>query len=195
MIANLTALAIRLFTGVRQMQSDDLKLPRKVFFARHQSHFDTLIIWAALPQGERQKLRPVAALDYWGKTRLRRWFACSVLRALLIDRNPKCSRTEHPLAPMRKALDAGDSLLIFPEGKRETAVNVGDFKSGIYHLARHQERINFLPVHLENLGRILPRGEMLPLPVIARLELHPALSLRDHETRISFLTRCREAAL
>jgi len=195
MIASIFATFIRLFTGVRLMHSSDLELSRKVFFSRHQSHFDTLIIWASLPAGHRKKLRPVAALDYWGATPLRKWFACSVLRSILIDRKARCSKTHHPLAPLREALDAGDSLLIFPEGTRSSQGEAGDFKSGLFHLTQRQEPINFLPLHLENLGRILPKGEFLPLPLMARLELRPALSLTEGEKRESFLTRCRDAAL
>ena len=187
-LSGAVALGVRLFTGVRKARLEVGERGR-VYFARHRSHLDTLVIWAALPTAERRNLRPVAALDYWGKTRPRRWFATQVLDAILVDREPKLGRGEHPLAEMDRALEAGSSLLIFPEGQRAP----GRFKSGIYHLMRRFPQVELIPVHLENLGRILPKGEFLPLPLIARAEFGTAIYYREEEGKVSFLERCEQA--
>lgn len=176
------------------MQTANLDLPRKIFFARHQSHFDTLTIWAALPLKHRRCLRPVAALDYWGTTALRRWFATRVMNAILIDRNARPTRGKHPLTPLLNALDAGYSILIFPEGTRVSNQYPSAFKSGIYHLARKVPLTHCLPLQLDNLGRILPKGEILPLPIIARLELMSPITLKEGESKAEFLARCADAA-
>jgi len=191
MISVVVATIIRLFTGVRMVDFELLHQDRKVFYSRHTSHFDFLTIWAALPLEHRTKLRPVAARDYWGKTPLRRWFSGHILNAILIDRKPARSNG-HPLDPLLEAIDAGFSLLIFPEGTR-VAKGVEKFKPGIFHLAQKRREILFIPVRLENLGRILPKGEFLPIPIIARLEIAEPIQIEPSESKDGFLKRASSA--
>lgn len=192
MIAAILATMIRVFTGVRVLDSEILQLQHKVFYSAHSSHFDFLTIWASLPSEYRQNLRPVAAKDYWGKTKLRRFFSQRIIRAILIDRSPQNLRNTDPITPLTEALKEGDSLLLFPEGTRgNNGDDIAEFKSGIYRLAIQNPSAHFIPVKLENLGRILPKGEFLPLPIIARIEIFPAITIRDSETKKDFLTRTR----
>ena len=187
MIASIAAAAIRLFTGVRAF--GDSPGRGCIYYARHKSHLDTLVIWAALPQKDRKQLRPVAARDYWDKTFLRRWLSRRVLKAILLDRKPCAGCKSHPLRELADAVESGDSLLIFPEGTRSPQGDDRPFKSGIYHLAKMLPDSSFIPVSLENLGRILPKGEFLPLPLIARCSIGEALTLRADETKPAFLQR------
>jgi 1-acyl-sn-glycerol-3-phosphate acyltransferase len=101
----------------------------------------------------------------------------------------------NPLALMVAALDAGDSLIVFPEGTRSPDGRLQDFKPGIYHLARARPAVPLVPLHLDNLNRILPKGELLPVPFIARLAFGPALHLAPEEDKVAFLVRAREAIL
>jgi 1-acyl-sn-glycerol-3-phosphate acyltransferase len=96
---------------------------------------------------------------------------------------------------MVAALDAGDSLIVFPEGTRSPDGRLQDFKPGIYHLARARPAVPLVPLHLDNLNRILPKGELLPVPFIARLACGPALHLAPEEDKVAFLARTREAIL
>lgn len=184
---------VRLFVGVRPIVREELPKGPFVLFANHASHFDTLILWAALDGDLRDRFRPVAARDYWGKTAAHRWVAEVVLRALLIARAKK-DRTEDPIAQMTGALDEGDSLLLFPEGTRSVDGRIAPFKAGLHALALARPAVPLVPVYLQNPGRILPKGEILPVPFLCAVRVGEPLSLPT-EDRAHFLEGARAAVI
>ena len=88
---------------------------RRVYFANHTSNADFILLWAAIPAQYRHHTRPVAAADYWLKTKFRTFIGRDVVRGVLIDRNPD-TRTQDPVIQMAEATDAGASLIIFSRG-------------------------------------------------------------------------------
>ncbi|RYG86108.1 1-acyl-sn-glycerol-3-phosphate acyltransferase [bacterium] len=196
------ALLVRAITGIhaRWIGVDpvepDGRLPQRVYFANHASNLDAPVIWSSLPRPLRKKTRPIAARDYWSRGVIRRYLALKVLNAVLIER-VKVTKSSHPLVPMEQALDAGDSLIIFPEGTRLTDENAepGVFKPGLYHLARKYPGVQFVPVYLENLSRILPKGELILVPLLAAARFGAPVKLEAGESRQAFLDRARAAML
>lgn len=186
-------LLARLITGCRGrwLAPPPVGVPA-VFFGNHTSHLDALAIWAALPGPIRRRCRPVAARDYWEATPLRRWLAERVLHALLIERH-NVTRQNNPLPPMISALETGDSLILFPEGHRNEEAETGAFRSGLFHLARRRPDVPLYPVWLENLNRILPRGEYLFVPLIGSVIIGPPIHLESGENREVFLDRAKNA--
>ena len=191
--SDLLAAAIRLGCGVRLLPDEALPTAPCVFFANHSSHLDFATIWAALPQAQRARVRPVAGRDYWEKTPARRWLAGRVFRAVLIERQ-KVTVATNPLAPMVAALDAGASLIVFPEGTRSPDGKLQPFKSGLHHLVRARPTTPLVPVLLDNLNRILPKGDILPVPLVATLSVGAPLAFNPAESKSEFLARA-EAAL
>ncbi len=192
-----TALAglVRLATGVRPVPEGLLPRERPVvFFANHGSHLDAPLIWAALPADWRAVTRPVAARDYWEEGAVRRFVSRRLLRAVLIERR-KISARNNPLAPLREALGRGESLILFPEGTRSPDGTVGAFRSGLHHLVRDRPEVPLVPVFLDNLSRILPKGELLPVPFIANLFVGAAIRMRPDEPKDAFLERARAAVV
>lgn len=163
-----------------------------VFFGNHTSHLDALAIWSALPRAIRLRCRPVAARDYWERSALRRWVARRALRALLIERQ-RVGRHNNPLPHLVEVLDKGEALILFPEGGRRDEQQTGEFRSGLYHLARKRPAVPLYPVLLENLNRILPRGEHLIVPLIGSVLIGKPLFLAEGERKEDFLARAREA--
>jgi 1-acyl-sn-glycerol-3-phosphate acyltransferase len=96
---------------------------------------------------------------------------------------------------MCKALRAGDSLIIFPEGGRSPGGEIGDFKPGLHHLAREVPEAELVPVFIENLSRVLPKGEVLPVPVLCSVHFGAPVRLEAGETKQDFLQRARAAVL
>lgn len=185
---------VRLFVGVRALSPAELPPPPFVLFANHASHFDTLVLWAALDAERRAMLRPVAAADYWGKTRLHRWVAEQVLGALLIARKRE-DRTDDPVASMLTVLDAGKAILIFPEGTRSLDGRIAPFKAGLFQLATQRPQVPLVPVYLQNPGRILPKGEILPVPFLCSIRVGEPLSRESEETKDAFVARARQAVI
>ena len=168
---------------------------QRIYFANHSSNGDFVLIWTVLPAALRNRTRPVAALDYWLKSPLRSFIGREVFNAVLIDRRPE-ARTEDPVTQMAQALDEGSSLILFPEGGR----NSGDspllpFKSGLYHLARQRPNVDLVPVWISNLNHVMPKGKVIPVPLICTLTFGAPLQLDANETKEAFLARTSAALL
>jgi 1-acyl-sn-glycerol-3-phosphate acyltransferase len=185
----------RLVTGVRgEWRGCGPDARRRVYFANHRSHGDFVLIWTVLPAPLRRITRPVAGADYWLKGRLRRFFGERVFHAVLIDRNPQ-TRDADPIAIMAAALDK-NSLILFPEGTRNTSeANLLPFKSGLYHLAKARPDVEFVPVWIENLNRVMPKGEIVPIPLLCSVTLGAPVALGADEEKAAFLERSRNALL
>lgn len=167
-------------------------LSQRIYFANHGSHLDTIVLWTALPEGLRRRTSPVAAADYWGATRLRRFVALDVLNCVLIDR---LRGEADPLAPVRDALREGRSLILFPEGTRGDDTMPGPFKSGLYNLAENFPNVELVPVFLDNLSRAFPKGAYLPAPISCTARFGAPIRLQAGERRADFLERARGAVI
>jgi 1-acyl-sn-glycerol-3-phosphate acyltransferase len=188
---------------------------QRVYFANHTSHLDFAVLWSVLPRELRSLVRPVAAKDYWSSG-FRKELAVNVFHAVLIERRarqtkdksaehdsaqqPAAERSpvehsliEHAMDDLLQALGEKNSLIIFPEGTRGTGEVIAPFKSGIYHLWRHRPDVEFVPVYLANLNRVLPKGEFLPIPIISRVIFGPPLQLEAHESKESFIRKAHQA--
>ena len=200
----------RLVTGVRaEGRGCPRDTRRRVYFANHRSHADFVLLWTVLPAPLRRLTRPVAGADYWRAPGLRRFISERVFRAMLIDRNPvppiptgeerasgAAARETDAVAVMAAALDRNDSLILFPEGTR----NVGDdlllpFRSGLYHLAKARPDVELVPVWIDNLHRVMPKGEFVPIPLLCTVTLGVPIVLGAGEDKTAFLDRSRKALL
>ena len=167
------------------------KSAQSIYFTNHSSHLDTLVLWTALPAEIRAKTRPVAAKDYWGNGSIKRFIALKVLNCVLIDRE----HLRDPLAPLLVALAAGDSLIIFPEGTRRAQAEPSDFKGGLYHLAEAFPNVKLIPVYLDTLHRSMPKGSLLPVPLICTVRFGDVIHLQQNEPKKVFLNRARDAVI
>ncbi len=193
MTSGMVAQGVRLLTGASLQQHLPMPNGVRIYLANHTSHLDFIVIWAVLPAALRCRARPVAAADYWSKGAIRRSLASRLFRAVLVERE-SVSRENNPLNKMRDVLAGGEDLILFPEGTRSSDGAMRAFKPGIFHLVRRFPQVELIPVHLENLNRILPKGEILPVPVLGNVNFGPPLApLADGETKTEFLERAREA--
>lgn len=186
----------RLLTGVRgDWQGCAPEVRQRVYFANHRSHADFVLIWTVLPAALRQVTRPVAAADYWLTGRLRTFMGQRVFKAVLIDRNPLTRRAD-AVATMTEALDQKCSLILFPEGTRNTSEEpLLPFKSGLYHLAKSRPDVQLVPVWIENLNRVMPKGEFVPIPLLCTVTVGAPMLIGPDEDKAAFLDRSRYALL
>lgn len=201
MIATALAAVSRLISGAAvQWYCDPTADVQRIYFGNHSSHLDFIVIWSALPARLRRFARPVAGRDYWEQGAVRRYLASQVFHAVLIERGNAGSDTALTAARasiQRMAEEMGDrnSLIVFPEGTRSLNGEVGKFKSGLYHLSRLRPDAELIPVHLENLNRILPKGESLPVPMLSRVVFGQRLHTRIDEDKDEFLEKARAALI
>ena len=202
-VANLLAGIARGISGVQvQWAGCELDERQRVYFANHTSHLDFVVLWSALPSDIRAVTRPIAAKDYWDETPLRRYLAEKVFHAVLLERgslakakNPDEAHFvgRHLIEDMAAALGDRNSLILFPEGTRGTGEKIAPFRSGLYHLALRRPDVELVPAYLENLNRILPKGEFLPVPMLSLLTFGKPIQVAPGEAKDAFLERAREA--
>ncbi|MFS8113601.1 lysophospholipid acyltransferase family protein [Rhizobium jaguaris] len=195
-VAAAIVLFARAITAVRAIWAESgVPSERCVYFANHSSNGDFILIWAVLPPRLRQRTRPVAGADYWLKSRLKSFIGRDVFNAVLIERVRE-ARTEDPVEQMAAAIDAGCSLILFPEGTRNlTEAPLQPFKSGLFHLAKMRPDIDLVPVWINNLNRVMPKGEFVPIPLICTVTFGNALRIGADEEKADFLVRAQAALL
>ena len=169
------------------------KAEQRIYFANHQSHADLVLIWAALPSELRSITRPIAARDYWTASAFKRWITTAVFNAVYVERERKGD--EDPLQPLIDALDSGDSLIIFPEGTRGHGEEPQPFRSGLYNLAKCFPDVVLVPAWIHNVQRVIPKGEVIPVPVLCSVTFGEPLKLGPGEERADFLRRARDTVV
>jgi len=200
MIAAALAAASSLVTGTTVVwHCDPYSGAQRIYFGNHSSHLDFIVIWSALPDGARRLVRPVAGADYWERGPVRRHLSRRVFRAVLIRRAPGgsggCGAARASVERMAAALGDTHSLIVFPEGTRSVDGELGAFRSGLFHLSRLRPDVELIPACLETLNRILPKGEVLPVPMLTRVVFGPPLARIADEGKHEFLARAREALI
>jgi 1-acyl-sn-glycerol-3-phosphate acyltransferase len=167
----------------------------RVYFANHVSHGDFILLWASLPFKQRRLTSPVAGEEYWLANPLRSYIIRQVFQAVLVKRNDTSHSTD-PIADMTDAVHTGRSLILFPEGTRNTGdSSLLPFKSGIYHLACSIPEVEFIPVWISNLNRVMPKGRLLPLPLLSTVTFGRPIYILPNESKLDFIARCQSALL
>ncbi len=197
-LAEITGLVLafiaRLITGAQgHWLGCPPKAEQRIYFANHQSHLDWVLIWAALPRDLRVRTRPIAAKDYWTSTPFKKWLTTEVFNAVYVNRQR--TDDQDPLEPLIEALNKGDSLVIFPEGTRSNKGEPMPFKSGLFHLARQFPGVQLIPAWIDNVQRVMPKGEVVPVPVLCSVTFGAPIVLAESEDKAAFLDRARAAVL
>ena len=187
--------AARLLSGATVRWVGCTPEPRqRVYFGNHTSHLDAVLVWAALPTQIRLRTRPLGARDYWGTENPLRRLITRLSGAVLIARdNASVAARQEQIETILESMGERWSLIVFPEGTRGAGPEIAPFKSGLYHLSLRKPALELVPVYLDNVYRILPKGELLPVPIACCVTFGPPLALRADEPKEAFLERAREA--
>ena len=198
-LAELTGLFLanlaRLITGAQgHWKGCPPTAEQRIYFANHQSHFDWVLIWASLPRELRVRTRPIAARDYWTGSKFKTWLTSAVFNAVYVSRT-RATPYEDPLEPLVEALEQGDSLVIFPEGTRSNKGEPQAFKAGLFHLAEQFPQVQLIPTWIDNVQRVMPKGEVVPVPILCTVTFGAPLAPQEGEDKRAFLERARAAVM
>ncbi len=190
---NVIRLLVRFLTAVRaDWKGIEPVQKQRVYFANHTSNGDMPMIWSVLPPALRRETRPVAAADYWLKNKLRAFAGGEVFKAVLIDRRREVN--DDPMAKILAAMEDGASLIIFPEGNRNmTEDPLLPFKAGLYNMGKARPDVDLVPTWVANLNEIMPKGEIIPLPLICTVTFGAPIHVHEDESMDDFLQRAADA--
>ena len=157
---------LKLFVGVKFQNAHFLiKEKQFIIVANHNSHLDTLTILASLPSKIISRVRPVAAQDHFGNTKLKQKLSNYFINTLLIQRKRDKENLENdPIHRMIKALDNGYSLILFPEGTRGTPEVQKPLKPGIGYVLSERPLVKYVPAFLKGMGKAMPKNDNLIVP-------------------------------
>ncbi len=195
-IAFLTRRGARLLTGARSLWVGCKPvMKQRIYYANHNSHIDFILLWSSLPTDLRRKTRPVAASDYWLKDGFRRFLIQDTFTGVTIQRNRE--QNQDPLEPIKTVLAQGDSIIFFPEGTRNLNddVELLEFKSGLFHLKNQFPDVEIVPVWISNLKRVMPKGALIPLPLLSTVIFGKPLEAHNEHSKTEFLNYAQEELL
>ncbi|QIO09149.1 lysophospholipid acyltransferase family protein [Acinetobacter lanii] len=196
LIAFLTRRSARLLTGARSVWLGcEPERKQRIYYANHNSHIDFILLWSSLPTDIRRMTRPIAASDYWMKDAFRRFLIQDTFSGVTINRNR--SDQNDPLQPVKEVLADGYSIIFFPEGTRnlEDDIDLLNFKSGLYHLSQQFPHVELIPVWISNLKRVMPKGSIVPLPLLSTVIFGTPLNLNAHDNKTEFLHYAQQELL
>ena len=193
LIAFLTRRSARLLTGARSLWIGcKPEQKQRIYYANHNSHIDFILLWSSLPPEIRRQTRPIAASDYWMKDGFRRFLIQDTFSGVTINRNRE--NGEDPLKPVKDVLAEGYSIIFFPEGTRnlEDDIQLLAFKSGLFHLSQQFPYVEVVPVWISNFKRVMPKGALVPLPLLSTVIFGKPLDLSQHHEKIDFLNYAQQ---
>jgi 1-acyl-sn-glycerol-3-phosphate acyltransferase len=160
-----------LFIGLRVRGKEHLPARGPfVLIANHSSHLDTISLLSLFPLTRLRNVRPVAAADYFERNRFVSVLTKTLFNILPIAR-ANITPGNNPLRKMRETIEAGQSLILFPEGTRGSSEEMAPFRAGVAHLLEKARGVPVVPAYLVNMGRSLPKGEFIPVPFFCEIRL------------------------
>ena len=161
-----------------------------IYAANHQSHMDAPVILAALPAHRRYDVATAASKEFFAahfhpeRHTLRQRLTNSLnyyLASLMFNIFPLPQRETGARSAIRylgALLEAGASVLIFPEGRRTDTGEIGRFQPGIGMLAARLQ-VPVVPVRLEGVDRVLHKSWRMAVPGRVRVAFGAPLLLGD----------------
>jgi 1-acyl-sn-glycerol-3-phosphate acyltransferase len=178
---------VTLFIGLRTRGLENI--PKKgpfVLVANHSSHLDTVCLLSLFPVRRLREIRPVAAADYFERNKLTSAVSRTLFNILPIPRKD-FTEQNHPVVRMRKAIEEGYSLIVFPEGTRGSGGELGKFRTGVARAVEGDRAVPVLPAYLVNMGRSLPKGEWFPIPFFCEVRIGAPMFLegKDYQEKVA----------
>ena len=164
---------VLLLFGVNVFGRENIfRLDRYIIVANHNSHLDILLLFYLLPLKQIRRTHPVAAIEYFSKSKIIFRVVTYLFDPVWIKRNSPQYFTEF-MAVVKSKLDGGHNLIIFPEGSRGLPGEVQHFKTGIGRISEQYRNIPIVPVFLSGTERSLPKRYSIPVPIWNNIIIGP----------------------
>ena len=137
-----------------------------IIISNHNSHLDTIVLMTLFSTRNMLKISPVAAADYFLKNKLLAWFSLNILNIIPLNRKVQKTAQKTFYEELDSRLKDNSIVIFYPEGSRGEPDKMAEFKSGIAHIAKLHPEVPIIPVYMEGLGMVLPKGEAIFVPAI-----------------------------
>lgn len=144
--------------------------------ANHNSHIDIMILFRLFNISRVNKVKTIAAKGYFSKG-LKGCIAKILFNSVLVDRNSSARKTFEIL---KRELENGYSLIIFPEGTRGQPGVMNEFKLGIGRISIDYPNIPIYPVYLSGAEKSLPKGTHIPIPFNINMKVLEPIYGKDY---------------
>ena len=172
---------LKIFIGLSYINNKSLKNKKQfILIANHNSHMDTMAIMSAIPSKYIHKVHPIAAVDFFGGSTVKKLLMRYLVNATLIKRDRNDPNND-PIDSMDKMVKKSRSLILYPEGSRGTAGVMTNFKKGLAYLIQRNQDVNVIPVYLENIYKTLPKGKKLILPYNCSIRFGDPIKFESYE--------------
>jgi 1-acyl-sn-glycerol-3-phosphate acyltransferase len=176
---------VRLFCGIGVTGGDHLaELDQVIIIANHNSHLDTLLLFYVLPLDRLRRTHPVADRPYFERSPILLHLVDFLFKPIWISRG-KPEPESDPLGTAGAVLDAGRSVVVFPEGTRGQAGRMQHFKSGVGRLITRYPEVPIVPVYLSGPEKVLPKASALLLPFWNLVVVGPGRKYTGHHRDIT----------
>lgn len=172
-----------IFLGLNTHNMDRLRAREGAHLvaANHNSHLDAMVLMSLFKLQDMNKVKLVAAKDYFCRNTLLTWFSLNIIGIIPIERK---GESKDPLAPIMQALEEGYTVVIFPEGSRGEPERRQPLKYGITKLLEAKPDVTVTPVFMYGLGKSLPRGEGLFVPFVCEINVGEPLAWMGDRTQL-----------
>ena len=164
--------------------------PNIIVVSNHSSHLDMGLVKYALGDFA-TNIRALAAADYFFKNPTRKTFFKNFTNLIPLERSGNPMKS---MEPVSKALAAGETILMFPEGTRSKDGKLREFRKGVGYLSvRHQ--VDILPLWVEGTYQSFPKGQTLPSFTSRNLKVRigKPISIRELMPKIESLSSSEQA--
>lgn len=153
-----------------------------IIIANHTSHMDTVCLMSAIPHSKIISVRPISAIDYFGKSKIQACLSNFFINSLLVDRKLTLNVREQFVGKILEALDEGYSIIIYPEGTRSKTGNIQDLKFGISYILQERPYIHYIPTYLKGMRYLLSFKNIF-IPSKASVTFGTPSLIKSHENK------------
>lgn len=138
-----------------------------IIIANHNSHIDTLLLMSLFSVSKINKIRPVAAADYFCNTKFKKFIFENLIGIIPIERKISKENISTLFSGIFNALDNNEIIIIYPEGTRGNDNKINKFKSGVAHIAKAYPNVPVIPIFINGPDKILPKIDAILVPFIS----------------------------
>jgi 1-acyl-sn-glycerol-3-phosphate acyltransferase len=147
--------------------SENINSSPSVIISNHQSTWETLAIQTIFPAHTWVLKQELLWLPVFG-------WSLALLKPIVINRGDKLNAIKKVIKQGSERLSQGISVVVFPEGTRQTYKHLGDYQNGAAAIAKKSGH-DIIPVY-HNAGKFWPKGSFIKKPGVITVVIGKPIS-------------------